>query len=328
MRQTQIYDPKLNYAVHKYLMVTNPHESLRLLAGLGEDVSEICVVGANGWFGITTLNLLNNIGFKMEKVTAIVRHKPADNLWPAAQIRVVSFNEIEKYRVAGNSMIINCTGMNRHQIKSMGAFTYLHKTKMLRESIQLFLLQNSESPSIHFSSGARIKFENTQDLYAQDKILFENMLDSIKKSVKCIVTARVWSVSGGYLNDPEQYMFSSFVKKAIQNQKIEIQNLNTFRKYVGIDEVIALTLRQASSSQSILFDTTGILTDPLNLAKELDCTYSVARNSPQITDSYYSESKVMLDLFHKYDYSPMDIKGQIDVVKKLFISRGFMHAKL
>jgi len=309
-------------------MVTYAHESLKLLAGLGEKDAEICILGANGWFGITALNLLYNIGFSMEKVTAIVRQKPATNLWPSVQFRVISFNEIEKYKVANNSIIINCTGLNRHNIYSMGASQYLYKTKMLRENIQSFLLRNPESPSIHFSSGARIKFENSQDLYAQDKIQFEEMLESIEKSVKCIVTARIWSVSGGYVDNPEQYMFSSFVLKTIQNQKIEIKNLRTSRKYVGIDEVIALTLRQASSFQGILFDTTGFLTDPLNLANELKSAYSFSENSSQTVDSYYSNSTVMSDLFQKYDYSPIDIKGQIDVVKDLFILRGLAHGRV
>ena len=306
-------------------MVTYSRESLKLLAGLGEEVSEICILGANGWFGTSALNLLNNIGFSMEKVTAIVRQTPATNLWPSVLPRVVSFNEIEKHKVAKNSIIINCTGINRHNIYSMGASQYLYKTKKLRGITKSFLLRNSESPSIHFSSGARIKFENSEDLYALDKLLFEKMLESIEKSVKCIVTARIWSVSGGFLENPEQYMFSSFVLKKIQNQKIEIKNLKTFRKYVNIDEVIALTLRQAISSQSILFDTTGFLTDPLSLAKDLESSYSISENSPQTVDSYYSNSTVMSDLFQKYDYSPIDILGQIDAVKGLFLSRGLAH---
>lgn len=273
---------------------------------------DFIVLGGTGWFGTTAINLLLKSGVSTSCIKVVSRNRRQSQKWIDNNIQILSFPDLEKIEVRRNSIILNCTGINRHLIETLGSERFNRESSELRECVKELILRNPEIPSIHFSSGASQFYDLNSDLYAYHKALDEaEYLKSID-NVSKLILIRAWSVTGGYVLNPDQYMFSHLIMKKLLKEKVKITNPKTLRKFVSIEQVLKLSLFLTKNSGSIVLNTAGELIDIVSLAELVGCNFEVEAESNSLHNSYFTLDNSMFELFKAHDINYWDIARQIE----------------
>jgi hypothetical protein len=282
---------------------------------------DFLVLGGSGWFGTSAINLLLKSGVSTARIKVISRNRRQSQLWIDKNLQTIDFSELERLEVKKDSIILNCTGMNRHLIDSLGPERFTRESNELRLLIKQLILRNPKVSSIHFSSGASQFYDVNSDLYAFHKALDETSYLQSLDFVSSLILIRAWSVTGGYISNPDQYMFSHFIQKGLLDEQVTISNPNTLRKYVSVEQVLLLSLLLTRSSSSKVVNTSGELIDSVSLAELIGCKFEVNQEPILNGNSYFTKDDSIFELFEAYGIVYWDIIRQIEETKYVLKSR-------
>jgi 2-phosphoglycolate phosphatase len=229
----------------------------------------VVVVGAGGWMGLATLELLHRllgpdafseqvIAFGSRRRTLglrdglCVEQRPLDELRtlsPAPTIVLhLAFLTQEKAKVMSEADYVSAnTAISRRvrdaldPIGSLGVF--------VPSSGAVYMVDDpSAQPSMRLYG--RLKLE--------DEAMFAEWAD--QGSGRRAVIARVFNLSGPYINKQSSYALACFIADVLAGRPIEIRATRpVWRSYVAISELmsVALGVLREGGSGSIVFDTAG-----------------------------------------------------------------------
>lgn len=276
---------------------------------------DFIVLGGTGWFGTTAINLLLKSGISKARIKVISRNRQQSQKWIDKNLQTLSYSQLKSTEVRKDSIILNCTGINRHLIETLGSERFNIESNELRECVNELILKNPHISSIHFSSGASQFYDLKTDLYAFHKALDEARYLKSTDNVSKLILVRAWSVTGGYVLNPDQYMFSHLIKKKLLNEKVKITNPKTLRKFVSIEQVLLLSLFLTKNSGSMVLNTAGELIDIVSLAELVGCNFEVEAESNSLDNSYFTDDNSIFEIFNAHGIDYWDIARQIEETK-------------
>jgi UDP-glucuronate decarboxylase len=216
----------------------------------------ILITGASGWFGTTFLEMIRESCAVMTTGSARgLTHKP----W--------NLNEVRRF---SPTIVANFAFNTRDKITSMGEAQYsLENRKIIEEMARSFSMPHVRL-GFTVSSGAALQKHNEkfQDAYSELKDLEERVAQSLISPSRKIVVGRVFSVSGPFVRNVNQYAFSHFVYQALHG-RIEVRaSVPTFRRYVAIDDFLNVCMSFGSSGSGLI-ESGGDLVEMSELAIQI-----------------------------------------------------------
>ena len=270
-----------------------------LIAKYGQSILDVVELYGSKEKSITTLSGLN---LKVRPLNTIDLNRHVDIFAPLA------FLTQEKYGVFG-------------------------KTDYERISEEIISIHsnilNSTKPNstLYFSSG--ITSTESENLsrpesflrYKELKVIEEKIYkDLIAYHGGCLITCRLFSMSGRFMADPAKYALGNFIHQALNKNKIEIySNKLTYRKYVLDTDLCTLMLELANHGKNVEFESTGSLVELGDLAFLVAQHFNLSDNNvtrariEEPEDRYFSSNSTMDELFLSAGLRQHPLQEQISI---------------
>lgn len=145
-----------------------------------------------------------------------------------------------------------------------------------------------------------------------------------------LIACRLFSISGRHMKDPLKYALGNFISQAKTQSKIDVTaNHPVFRKYVADEDLCHLILHLVKMEESVNFESSGHLTELVDLAYRVANHFILSKNDVRIAeresdvpDTYASGSNKMETLFADARLPIRGLDKQIaDTVAGLLASR-------
>lgn len=215
------------------------------------------VLGASGWFGQTFLRLVH----PQAQILATSSTKRGEfATWSAESIR--------DYKP---TVVVNFAFLTSEKVKTEGIEAFIAVNELLTEQF----LEASRFPTVRaaltVSSGAAVAFplDMATNPYGVLKKLEEDAALKLVTEQRCVVVARAWSVSGPDVRIPRKYAFSDLVLQA-KSGAIQVNaSQPVFRRYVGVDDFLEVSMARLLSGWSGTIDSGGELVEVGELAERV-----------------------------------------------------------
>jgi len=229
---------------------------------------KLIIVGAGGWLGSATLDLLNKEISNLSKCVYCFGSKNRDIiLMDGSLVKQKPLSEIENLPVGENYKMINFSFLTKDKLSKKNFNNYID----INRSIGRTLINEARRLKIKnvatISSGAVYGENQTlvsdlqSDTYGVLKLEEESLFTELVKDKMCVVIPRLFNVSGPYIKNFNSYMLSSIIWQAISSHEIRINSSHkVIRSFVAISELISLILgifSQEYEGRLFLFDTAG-----------------------------------------------------------------------
>lgn len=301
----------------------------RLLQGRLDASSRVLVLGAGGWFGSTALDLLASAGTGAQLLALTGRPR-----WSVVNGQRWHLEGWDTGAVArfAPTHVVNCAFLTRELAASRSRERYVS------ENVQLSarFLQTLELPSLRaavtVSSGAALAAggalpELEVEPYGYLKRVEELLAHAVaaERGVPLSV-CRAWSVSGPFVGRPREYAFSDLVAQAGEGRLRLHSTHQVWRRYVGVDELLAVSLALAHDGSSGTLESGGPLVElgelALLVAHELAVDEQVERPDPSgdATDHYHSDGSSWRAACRRLGYLPATLEEQIRAVADALLS--------
>lgn len=279
----------------------------------------VVVLGASGWFGATTAALLD--GTSVPTLFIASRTK-------AIRVQDLSYDcvtwDLSAMEDFHPSVVIDCAFLTRDLVGTMPFDEYIDTNRLLTRRMLDTVRIPSVRRAVTVSSGAAV--------YPQDALLgtlVENPYGLLKREAERAlealanetgvsgVIARAWSVSGAYVQKPTSYAFSDFILQALAGH-IDISAASkVYRRYAGVDDLLAVALATATESGTRVVDSGGELVEIQQLAEQVIATVnpSATISRPALSDAppdlYYSSGKSWISSLESLEFSAYSLEDQI-----------------
>lgn len=227
----------------------------------------IVVIGAGGWLGLATLELLHRaLGDAFEaRVVAFGSGERLLELRDGLSVPQSPLARLGELS-AQPTLVLHLAFLTKDRATAMPAEAYIEANRRISTSV-LGALDGIGAMSIFVpSSGAvyGVDDEAASDaarLYGRLKLDDERIFDGwAARAGARVVTARVFNLSGPYINKLSSYALSAFILDALAGRPIEIKATRpVHRSYVAIRELMSVVfgLMHDGTSGGVLFDTAG-----------------------------------------------------------------------
>ena len=298
----------------------NP-EAVKLWASQLRDDDRILITGASGWFGKTALELCKSV-----QIPTFATYRKLPDQISKGPIYSGVWDEHQITQFAP-TIVIDCAFITRELLKSMSLSDYISENSRLINNLIWATQLNSVSKTLTFSSGAAVFPRDASlspvelDPYGYLKRQAEKRLKQTTDALGTnSVVARAWSVSGTFCTKFDVFAFTNIIKQALTG-KIEIQaSKKVFRRYVSIEDLLAVSFGKMSFSQFDVIDSGGELKEIYELALEvrniIDPNIQVVRKpiSDLNDDLYYSTNETWEIACKQLGFTPLSLQNQIKQV--------------
>ena len=275
--------------------------------------SRILVLGPTGWFGRTALEL----SVPSSAAFHLVGSRRGDLQTGQNTHTVHEWNEREVERFSPD-LVLDFAYLTRNWISELGISEYRAQNEMLSERLVLAATLRSVKTVVTISSGAAVQPE--LDPYGEGKRKIELALrEALRTSSTNLGVLRAWSVSGGFVREPDQYALSSFVRQGLESGNIRVSaDRMVYRRYCAVEELLAVGLHLAHRHSHSLLDSGGEKLEMFDIAQK------VAEQSPgakvilehparhsKDPDDYSSDNESWVQGIRETHLIPMSIEEQI-----------------
>jgi nucleoside-diphosphate-sugar epimerase len=290
----------------------------------------VLLLGAGGWFGRTTLELLHT-------------HWPA---WPVLALtgrpRVITLGgrtiqlggwehaAAEEWRP---TLVINCAFLTRDRVKDLGTDEFVAANTRLTDRFLETLALDSVRSGITVSSGAACTTDGhapalADNPYGHLKWREEDLSRGLAvASEKTLVIARAWSVSGPHVGRPRAYAFSDLIVQAHEGRvQVRAPHL-VWRRYVSVHDLMRVSVMRLLDSWSGTIDSGGPLVEIGGLARRVvslinrTATVELADRDGSPEDRYHSDNASWVSACQATGLSEMSLDQQILATSHAFATR-------
>ena len=269
--------------------------AFRTLTGLGAERlkasgERIVIAGAGGWLGLATLEALRGLLGDAFTARVVCFGSDARNLClrGGVEIRQAPLAAMEDLPPAP-SLVLHFAFLTQEKAKSMSEADYVSGNRAISGRVLSALDRIGATGVFVASSGAAYMAndagaEASKRLYGRLKLEDESLFAdwAAVRGAKASI-ARIFNVSGPYINKRSSYALSSFIAGALAGGPIEIKARRpVIRSYVAISELISVAFGAltAPHCDSTPFDTVGDRS--LEMAAIADTVRAVVRPSARI----------------------------------------------
>ena len=282
--------------------------------------ARVLVLGAGGWFGSTFLNLIEESGSGARVLgltgtprrVAVGRHEWAVAGW--------DWDAVTRF---APTVVMNCAFLTRERVDQLGHQDYVAENVGLTSRFLMTLELPSVTAAVTVSSGAAVTSA------AGDRHLEHNPYGHLKWAEEvlsreiaenhgvALVVCRAWSVSGPFVTRPLDYAFSELISQAVAGRVRIRAPHEVWRRYVGVDDLLAVCMSLAAEGWSGGIDSGGPLVEIAELAQrvvaEVRPGIEIERPAPDGSppDQYHSDDVSWAGACKRVDLTPASLGEQI-----------------
>jgi nucleoside-diphosphate-sugar epimerase len=286
----------------------------------------IVITGAGGWLGLATLDMLERAlgpelggrvccfgsssrGLLLRSGTR-VQQRPLDGL-----------AELERRP----TLLMHLAFLTKDRAESMTESAYVEANRALSQHVLGALDRIGVTGLFVASSGAAAVADDPSQppamrLYGRLKRADEEMFESWARETGArAAIARIFNLSGPYINKPDRYALASFIVDALAERPIEIRApRRVVRGYVAVEDLVALafSILLDGGRGALLFETGG---EPVDLEAVAHLVSEQLGNVPvhraSITDerpdAYVGDHQAWCDLLEHYGLGATTLAEQV-----------------
>jgi nucleoside-diphosphate-sugar epimerase len=254
-------------------MTLNNADAVGRLTGNGATAlkagdQRVVLVGAGGWLGLATLELLHRLfGPKAfaDRVVAFGSNVRTLELRGGLRVAQRPLSELANLPSAP-SLVLHLAFLTQEKAKVMSEEAYVAANRVISSQVLDALEVIGGAGVFVPSSGAVYKVDDptaeaSMRLYGrlklEDEAAFSAWADARGKRA---VVARVFNLSGPYINKQSSYALACFINDALVGRPVEIKATRpVYRSYVAISELMSVVFGVLTDGRagSIRFDTAG-----------------------------------------------------------------------
>ena len=275
--------------------------------------SRILVLGPTGWFGRTALAL----SFPSNAAFHLVGSRRGDLRVREKTLTVHEWSDREVERFSPD-LVLDFAYLTRNWISELGLSEYRARNEVLADRLVRAATLGSVKTVLTISSGAAVQSE--LDPYGAGKKKIELALrDALRSSTTKLGILRAWSVSGGFVREPDQYALSSFVRQGLNSKIIRVSaDRMVFRRYCAVEELLAVGMHLANRHSHSLLDSGGEKLEMFEIAQKVAeqipranvILEHPARDS-QEPDDYSSDNESWVRGLREAHLNPISLEEQI-----------------
>ena len=275
--------------------------------------SRILVLGPTGWFGRTALAL----SFPSNAAFHLVGSRRGDLRVREKTLTVHEWSDREVERFSPD-LVLDFAYLTRNWISELGLSEYRARNEVLADRLVRAATLGSVKTVLTISSGAAVQSE--LDPYGAGKKKIELALrDALRSSTTKLGILRAWSVSGGFVREPDQYALSSFVRQGLNSKIIRVSaDRMVFRRYCAVEELLAVGMHLAHRHSHSLLDSGGEKLEMFEIAQKVAEQIpgaNVILEHParvyQEPDDYSSDNESWVRGFREAHLNPISLEEQI-----------------
>jgi len=231
--------------------------------------AHILVTGAGGWIGSATLELLAQAlgpeGFR-RRVRAFASRSRSLTLRGGVSVELAGLESLARVEV-GPAMLFHYAFLTREKASAMSIEAYREANARISDRLTEAVARLRPKAMFLASSGAVYGPGRAFDediarnpygvLKRRDEVLFSQACQAAGTR---LAIARIFNLSGPYINKLDSYALASFLVDALAGRPIAIRAAQRVeRSYVHVGDVAALALAALleSGAESVTFDTAG-----------------------------------------------------------------------
>ncbi|WP_298227287.1 NAD(P)-dependent oxidoreductase [Gryllotalpicola sp.] len=228
----------------------------------------ILVTGAGGWFGLTTLDLLNGTGASVLGLTSNGR-----DLEIGGESIPTSTWDDELVRAFRPTHVLDFAFLTRDRVADLPLDEYVDTNRKLMAQMLVAAALPDTRSIVTISSGAAVYPDDALRHPLQDnpygflkRETEEALTALVSDGARNAVMLRAWGVSGAYNRIPRKYALGDMILQA-PSGRIDIRAANqVWRRYSLADEQIAVALAIAGRRTAVI-DSGGALVEVGQLAE-------------------------------------------------------------
>jgi len=293
---------------------------------LQADDRRIIITGAGGWLGLTLLDLLDKLlgDSFLERVHCFGSSDRTLELVNGQKISQRPLEQMAKL-VQRPSLLFHFAFLTKDRAEVMDHEAYCNANRVVRKYVLNSLDQLGVETVFLASSGAAYRATDvsaSEAMRVYGSLKLEDELDFAKwaeLSDRQLITARIFNISGPYINKISAYAMASFIADVLRGHPIVVKATRpVYRSYISAHELLSLALAAMLSAEqrSLSFDTGGQKLEMREFAAEVAATLggSVAA-APAMTDhvpdDYTGDAEVYDQLMAAYNINSVPLRQQI-----------------
>jgi nucleoside-diphosphate-sugar epimerase len=291
----------------------------------------VLVIGATGWFGRTFVDLGSGLGMP----SMLVGSSRSRLLLGQDDFQVVAWDHemVAEFRP---EVVFDFAFLLANRMTSMGRAAYVAANRSLVDRSEWLLSLDSVRDFYTVSSGAAVADSGREvsidvSVYGSLKREAEARLSKAARTFgKRLRIVRAWSVSGGHVPRPQQYVFSDMIFSALHSGVIEIKASGPLlRRYCAVEDLLTVALADSSNEHVTVIESGGPLVEALELA---DAIASFVRGSTIIEhaegriegppNAYHSDGEDWVARLGHSALRPLSLDDQIHAVLESLRARA------
>jgi nucleoside-diphosphate-sugar epimerase len=250
-----------------------PIPAVTSLTGLGAErlltgADRVAVVGAGGWLGLATLELLyRHLGADAFAQRVVAFGSTRRRLELRGPVTVIQERLEDLPRIpAEPTLVLHLAFLTQEKANLMDEETYVSANRAITSHVMASLEQIGAQAIFLPSSGAVYKVEDERAssamrLYGGLKLEDERAVTRwAEQNGRRAAVARVFNLAGPYINKQTSYALACFIKDALAGRPVEIRAAHpVFRSFVAISELMSIVFGVLTDASSRIeqFDTAG-----------------------------------------------------------------------
>nr|WP_294847238.1 NAD-dependent epimerase/dehydratase family protein [uncultured Sphingomonas sp.] len=301
-----------------------------LALSLKNDRRRIIITGASGWIGRTALAMLHDalgdeaFADRVRIFGSSAKLVHFGNGQSLEQRPLSELSGLDHER----SLLFHLAFLTMDKVSLMSAESYMENTRLITDGVIDSLAAVGVDRLFIASSGAAQFFDRDGpgspiDLYGRAKLYEEARAAewAAAGDDRHAIIARIFSLTGPYINKPEIYAISSFIRDALAGEQITVRATKEIRRsYVPVTELVSLALAilldKDPAGIVTRFDTGGEHIELGELAQKIDRLLGGqgverAEITNSCADNYVGDQQQYLELLEAYGVARTSLDDQI-----------------
>jgi len=258
------------------------------------------ITGGSGWIGRATISMLKNaLQDNFEKRVTIFSSSGNHINFKDGRIETMQLRSIKKFKV-DEAYLIHLAFLTKEQAVGSNLNDYIISNKNISDSVISFAKNNQIAGVFLPSSGAvyRADGELEDDIkknpYGYLKALDENRFNELNIDSNKLSLARIFNLSGPFMNKASNYALGSIIKDINAGGPIRIDSdYPVFRSYINVVDLVEISFQimlGTIQGPSIPFDTgTDEIIEIGELANK--CLHTLGRDDIEIIRPHLDQTK-------------------------------------
>lgn len=293
---------------------------------LKADDRRIIITGAGGWLGLTLLDLLDKLlgPSALERVHCFGSSERTLELVNGRKVPQQPLDQITQL-AERPGVLFHFAFLTKDRAEVMDDDAYCTANRAIQQLVLNALGQIGVQSVFLASSGAAYRANDasaTEAMRIYGRLKLEDEIDFSRwaeQSGKQLIAARIFNVSGPYINKISAYAMASFIADVLSGQPIVVKATRpVYRSYTAAEQLMSLALAAMLSAerQNLSFDTGGKKLEMRELAAEVAAALNgsvaaVPAMIDHVPDDYTGDTEGYDRLMARYNINSVPLRQQI-----------------